>query len=88
MQFRAAAFPQVRRGRPPHRPPPSDRGWPLDTSRNRCLWHAGGTAGENGDACAWQRRLPAQPRGEARPRWSTASWARARRAPGSRTPGP
>jgi hypothetical protein len=28
---------------------PSDRDYPLHTARDRCLWHAGGTAGENDD---------------------------------------
>ena len=54
--------------RPAQRPSPSDRDCPLDTARDRCLWHAGGTAGENDDARTWRRRLPARPEGEARPR--------------------
>src|SRR5512133_1436733 len=29
------------------RPSRSDRGCPLDTAGDRCLWHVGGTAGEN-----------------------------------------
>jgi hypothetical protein len=33
-------------GRPAHRPLQSDRDYPLDTAGDRCLWHAGGTAGE------------------------------------------
>jgi hypothetical protein len=37
-------------------------------ARNRCLWHAGGAAGENDHAPARVRRLPAQPEGEACPR--------------------
>jgi hypothetical protein len=37
----------------------------------------------DGDAPTWWQRLPAQPEGEARPRCSAASWARARRARGS-----
>jgi hypothetical protein len=31
------------------RPPRSDRDCLLDTARDRCLWHVGGTAGENDD---------------------------------------
>jgi hypothetical protein len=48
---------------------------PLDTARDRSLWHAGGTAwhaggtaGENDEARTWRRRFPARPEGEARPR--------------------
>jgi hypothetical protein len=33
-----------------------DRGCPLDTVRARCLWHVGGTAGENDDARTWRQR--------------------------------
>jgi len=36
--------------RPAQRPFPSDREYPLHTAGDRCLWHAGGTAGENNDA--------------------------------------
>jgi hypothetical protein len=54
MQFRPSPPPQVRDVRPAHRPPPSDRNCPLDTARDRCLWHAGGTAGENDDVRTWR----------------------------------
>jgi hypothetical protein len=47
MQFRPPPPPQIREVRPAHRPPRNDRGCPLRTARDRCLWHAGGTAGEN-----------------------------------------
>jgi hypothetical protein len=36
--------------RPVRRPSPSERGRPLRTARDRCLWHASGTAGEDDDA--------------------------------------
>ena len=36
--------------RPAHRPPRCDRECPLNTARNRCLLHAGGTAGGNDNA--------------------------------------
>ena len=45
--------------RPAHGSSRSNRGCPLDTAGDRCLWHAGGTAGENDDAPTWRRRLPA-----------------------------
>ena len=45
-------------GAPVQRPPRSDRDCPVDTAGARCLWHAGGTAGENDVACAWRRRSP------------------------------
>jgi hypothetical protein len=35
--------------RPAHWPPRSDRDCPLDTARARCVWHVGGTAGEDKD---------------------------------------
>jgi DDE superfamily endonuclease len=57
MQFRPAPPPQVRAGSPAHRAPPSDRDCPLATARDRCLWHAGGTAGASYDAPTWRRRL-------------------------------
>ena len=50
MQCRPPPPPQVRDVRPVERPPPVDRDCPLHTAGDRCLWHAGGTAGENGDA--------------------------------------
>ena len=69
MQVRAAQLVQVSGMWPASRLSRSDRECPLHTARDRCLWHAGGTAGENADAQAWRRRLPAQPEGEVRPRW-------------------
>ena len=83
MQFLASQEVQVRGGCPSYRPPRSDRDCPLDTAVDRCLWHASGTAGENGDAPTRWRRLPARPEGEAGPRRPVASLARARRARGS-----
>ena len=52
MQFRAAQVVQVSRMCPPSGPSRNDRDCPLDTARARCLWHAGGTAGENDGAPA------------------------------------
>jgi hypothetical protein len=43
----------------PQRPASSDRECPLDTAGVRCLWHAGGTAGENDNAPTRRQRLPA-----------------------------
>jgi hypothetical protein len=43
MQFRPAPLPLVRGVQPAQRPSWSDRGCPLDTAGDRCLWHAGGT---------------------------------------------
>jgi hypothetical protein len=49
MQCRPALTCQVRGGRPPYRRYRSDRECPLHTAGDRCLWHVGGTAGENDD---------------------------------------
>jgi hypothetical protein len=49
MQFRAPPPPQVSGVRPASRPSRSDRDCPPDTAGDRCLWHAGGTAGDNDD---------------------------------------
>jgi hypothetical protein len=57
MQFRPPPPPQVSAVRPAKRSSPSDRDCPLDTAGDRCLWHVGGTAGENDDALTWRRRL-------------------------------
>src|SRR5215213_6793715 len=57
MQFRAPPPPQVRDRRPVQRPASSDRDCPLDTARDRCLWHAGGTPIENDGARTWPLRL-------------------------------
>jgi hypothetical protein len=57
MQFRAAQVVQVSGLCPAQRPASSDRDCPLDTAGDRCLWHVGGTAGENDEARAWRRRL-------------------------------
>ena len=65
MQFRAPPPLQVSAVRPAHRPASSDRECPLDTARDRCLWHVGGTAGTNDDAQAWRATAPARPKGEA-----------------------
>src|SRR5215211_5936399 len=67
MQFRPPPPPQVRDGRLAQWPPWSDRGCPLDTARDRCLWHAGGTAGENDDASPWWRWLQLGQRGRPAP---------------------
>jgi hypothetical protein len=63
-------------------PSPSDRECPLHTARDRCLWHVGGAAGENDHLARGgngsqlgQKVSPSSV--------TTASWARARRAPGS-----
>jgi hypothetical protein len=78
MQFRPARPPQVSGVRPALRPSPSDRGCPLDTARARCLWHAGGTAGEDDRASYLAAVGPAHAMGEAvqddhRPRWQAAT---------------
>ena len=57
MQFRAAPPPQVWDRRPAQRPASSDRECPLDTARDRCLWHVGGTTGENDGARTWPQWL-------------------------------
>jgi hypothetical protein len=49
--------PQVRAPAPAHQSPSSDRDCPLDTAGDRCLWHAGGTAGENHDRSTGARPL-------------------------------
>ena len=54
---------QVSGVHPAQPPSPSDRECPLDTARDRCLWHAGGTAAENDDAATWRRQLPGSTRG-------------------------
>jgi len=59
---------QVRDVRPAHRPPRSDRGCPLDTARDRCFWHVGGTADEN-DGSHLAATAPAVLLGEAHPPW-------------------
>jgi hypothetical protein len=43
MQCRVVLAVQVRAKRPAQRPSRSDRCCPLDTARDRCLWHVGGT---------------------------------------------
>jgi hypothetical protein len=43
MQFRFVPLPQVRSRYSAQPSCGSDRGCPLNTARNRCLWHAGGT---------------------------------------------
>jgi hypothetical protein len=50
MQFLGRKVAQVRSGQPAQRSYPIDRDCPLDTAGDRCLWHAGGTAGEYDDA--------------------------------------
>jgi hypothetical protein len=88
MQFRAAALPQVSAERPAQRPPPSDRDCPWDTARDRCLWHAGGTAGEHDVGANVTPTAPSSPRRGGRSSVTTASWARGRRARGSQGPEP
>src|SRR5829696_1053289 len=48
--FGLLPHPRSGTSRPAQRPPSIDRDCPLDTARDRCLWHAGGTAGEDDDA--------------------------------------
>jgi hypothetical protein len=67
MQVRPPPPPQVRDACQVQRPSVSDRDCPPDTARDRCLWHVGGTAGEDDDVHTWRRRLLPQPLGEARP---------------------
>src|SRR5215208_6890649 len=57
MQFRPPPPPQVRAARPAKRPSSSDRDYPLVTTGDRCLWHAGGTASKKDDARTRRRRL-------------------------------
>jgi hypothetical protein len=57
MQFRAPQIVQVTGMCPASRPPPIDRDCPPETARDRCLWHAGGTAGKNNRSPTWRRRL-------------------------------
>jgi hypothetical protein len=57
MQFRGSPPPQVMDRRPVQPPDSSDRDCPPDTAGDRCLWHAGGTAGENDSARTWPLRL-------------------------------
>jgi hypothetical protein len=83
MQCRAATASQVRSKQAVQRSSPSYRDCPLDTAGDRCLWHAGGTVGENDDARTWRRRLPVQPEGGARPRVTPASWGKSPEARGS-----
>jgi hypothetical protein len=59
--FGLLPHPRSETAAPVHWPPRSDRGCPLDTARDRCLWHVGGTTGENHDARIWRQRLPARP---------------------------
>jgi hypothetical protein len=73
MQCRAPPLAQVSGVRPAQRPSPSDRDCPLDTAGDRCLWHVGGTAGENNPAITWRSWLPARPQGKGRPRRVAAS---------------
>jgi hypothetical protein len=82
MHFLGLTVAQVREGWPADRPCRSDRECPLHTAGDRCLWHAGGTAGKNDDAPTWRRRLQlAGGRGPSSV--TTASWARAQGTRGS-----
>jgi hypothetical protein len=75
MQFLGRWVAQVRSSQPAQRSYRIYRDCPLDIARARCLWHAGGTAGENDVVRTWRRRLPACPEGNTRPWRRTASWA-------------
>ena len=78
MQFLASRVVQVRGGCRPCRPNRIDRDCPLDTARDRCLWHAGGTAGQNDDAPTWRQSSQLDPR--VRPfLGEPSSWARVRK---------
>jgi len=46
----------------------SDRDCPVDTAHAHCLWHAGGTAGENDEARTCGDGSQLAWKGEARPR--------------------
>jgi hypothetical protein len=63
MQFRALPKLQVSGVRPAQPPSPSDREYPLDTAGDRCLWHAGGTAGENDEARTLAATAPSSAQG-------------------------
>jgi hypothetical protein len=54
---RATSPPQVTGERPALQRSWSDPECPLDTVGDRCLWHVGGTAGENNKAPHWRRGL-------------------------------
>jgi hypothetical protein len=85
MQFRAATASQVRSRQAVQRSSPSYRDCPLDTARDRCFRHAGGTADRRESQCSHlAATAPARRRGRDSPRVTTESWARARRARGSR----
>jgi hypothetical protein len=66
MQFRPPPPPQVRELALSPRSSSSDRECPLDTAGDRCLWHAGGTAGKDDDARARRHSSPARHEGETR----------------------
>ena len=60
MHFLGLIDAQVRSDYPAQRLSRIDRGCPVDTAGDRCLWHVGGTApGENDEARTWRRRLQA-----------------------------
>jgi hypothetical protein len=65
MQFRPPPPPQVKAPHPAQRAPWSDRGCPLDTAGDRCLWHAGGTVREHEDGFQLWAMAPVGP--QARP---------------------
>jgi hypothetical protein len=54
MQFQPVLLSQVSDTRHSATVVPNDRDCPLDTARDRCLWLAGGTAGENDEARTWR----------------------------------
>jgi hypothetical protein len=55
--FGLLPYPRSGSWRPAQRSSSSDRECPLDTAGDRCLWHVGGTAGENDGARTWPLRL-------------------------------
>jgi hypothetical protein len=60
--FGLLAHPRSEPGAQAQRPPWIDRECPLGTARARCLWYAGGTAGENDDARTWRQQFQLDPR--------------------------
>jgi hypothetical protein len=56
MQLLGRKLTQVRSGQPAQQSYRIDRNCPLDTTAARSFWHVGGTAGQDGDDLAGQRR--------------------------------
>jgi hypothetical protein len=68
------AFKLAARETPAQRPDDSDRGCPLGTARDRPMWHASGTAGEDERGSDLSASASAGVHGEARPRRPLLRW--------------